>query len=175
MKSVAQVFTSGKECVASNLENIEHLAVAFAYGFCSVFMTFVNKTMLDTYEFDYPFFIMLSQMVFTVVLFEVLRLAGVLKLHSYTIVRGRSFFMPSLFYGLHSVLALTALTNMNIPMYSLMKRCTPFVTLFLGVVVLKKSLPSCRLIAAVAMITGGCIIAGTLLSQLQEDIRIHLR
>ena len=34
MKSVAQVFTSGKECVASNLENIEHLAVAFAYGFC---------------------------------------------------------------------------------------------------------------------------------------------
>ena len=156
------MLSSVKECVTSNLENMGHLLAALAYGFMSVFMTFVNKTMLDTYKFDYPFFIMLSQMVFTVIIFELLRLAGVIKLHSYTLARGKSFFLPSLFYGLHSVLALSALTNMNIPMYSLMKRCTPFATLFLGVIVLNKNLPSCRLVCSVAMITGGCVIAGNL-------------
>ena len=160
--SPVTMLSSIKECITSNLENIAHLLAALAYGSTSVFMTFVNKTVLDTYKFDYPFFIMLAQMVFTVVLLELLRLGGLIKLHSYTFTRGKSFFLPSLFYGLHSVLALSALTNMNIPMYSLMKRCTPFVTLFLGIVVLNKSLPSCRLVCSVAMITGGCVIAGNL-------------
>ncbi len=145
----------------SNSDHCLELLAAVGYGTCSVGMTFVNKALLATFSYNYPFFIMTTQMLFTMVLFDALRVFNVLDIPAYSLARGRSFLFPSLFYGLHSVLALSALTNMNIPMYSLLKRCTPLVTLFLGVTLLKKDAPSWRLISAVVMITGGCIVAGT--------------
>ena len=148
------------EKVCGSAGNVAGLVVALMYGFTSVGMTFINKLMLNTFNYDYQFFIMLSQMLFTVFAVETLRYSGFVTIPNYSFSRGRTFLFPSVFYGLHSVLCLAALTNMNIPMYSLMKRCTPFVTLLLGVLVLKKGPPGWKLAMSVGMITGGCFIAG---------------
>ena len=39
------------------------LAAAVFYGVCSGSMSFINKAVLTTYDFDFPCFIMFSQMV----------------------------------------------------------------------------------------------------------------
>ncbi len=148
------------EKVCGSAANVMGFLVALMYGFTSVGMTFINKLMLNTFNYDYQFFLMLSQMLFTAFAVETLRLSGMATIPNYDLSRGRKFFLPSVFYGLHSVLCLAALTNMNIPMYSLMKRCTPFVTLLLGVFVLKKGAPGWKLATSVGMITGGCFVAG---------------
>ena len=45
--------------------------------------------------------------------------------------------------------SLTALNGMNIPMYGAIKRCTPFVNLFLSVTILNKPWPSNLLVLSV--------------------------
>merc|ERR1712223_601344 len=47
----------------------------------------------------------------------------------------------------------------NIPMYGSIKRCTPLVSLILSVVVLRKSIPSKKIVLSILLITFGCLIA----------------
>ena len=140
------------------------LLAAFAYGGCSVGMAFANKALLTSYHFKYQFTLIFAQMVFTAVVLEVLRRLDKVTLPAYTLRRGYNFIMPSLFYAGHSVLSLSALTGMNIPMYGVLKRCAPITTLFLGTVVLGKGLPSMRTCVAIVLITVGCFIAGNYIS-----------
>ncbi len=84
-------------------------------------------------------------MLVTVILLDGLRLSGRLsssQLSAYTAREGLLFLPASLCFALHSTLSLSALHGMNIPMYGAIKRCTPLVNLALGVLVLKKALPS---------------------------------
>lgn len=136
------------------------LVIAFLYGFCSASMAFANKAVLSSYNFDYPFFLVTCQMVFAIILLESLRLAGGTSLVKFTFERGRSFILPSIFYAIHSVLSLSALSGMNIPMYGVIKRCSPVVILFLSAILLKKGWPQFSIIMSVSLITMGCIIAG---------------
>ena len=130
------------------------------YGVCSISMAFLNKVLLNTYKFDFPYTIMVGQMLFTVALLETLNALQFISIPTYSLQRGRTFFLPSLFYAAYSVLALTALSGMNIPMYSVIKRCTPGVNLVIAVCILKKGLPSRKISLAVAMMCIGCLIAG---------------
>ncbi len=136
------------------------LISAVLYGLCSMMMAFANKALMNTYNFDYQFVLMTCQMLFTAVLLDGLRLFGGLDLPAYTLDKGLQFMLPSMFYGIHSVLSLAALSGMNIPMYGVIKRCAPFMTLLLGICILGKAKPSFRVFAAVGLITVGCLIAG---------------
>ena len=99
-------------------------------------------------------------MIFTILTFECLRLTKAVALEPYSFERGKSFILASLFYAANCILALSALSGMNIPMYGAVKRCAPLAILVLSVIVLKKGYPSCRVVSAVLLITIGCIIAG---------------
>ncbi|XP_034314453.2 uncharacterized protein [Magallana gigas] len=133
---------------------------AVMYGTCSVSMAFINKALMTTLEFDFPVFIMVIQMVFTITLLEVLSCVNLINLPRYTIQRGKSFALPAFFYGVNSVLGLSALSHMNVAMYGVLKRCVPLVTMFLSVVVLKKSHPTRATTLSVILLTMGCVVAG---------------
>ena len=62
--------------------------VAVCYGACSITMAFANKALLTLFLYDYEFFIMASQMAFTVVVLEVLRLSVRVNLMRYNFERG---------------------------------------------------------------------------------------
>lgn len=106
---------------------------------------------------------MASQMLFTLIVLEMLSAFGVLVMPKYTLERGKMFALPALFYGINSVLALSALSHMNIALYGVLKRCVPMVTMLLSVAVLKKDWPSRLTIVSVVLLTFGCIVAGNLI------------
>lgn len=143
--------------------NTSSFLAAFLYGSCSVLIAFVNKLLMTSYDFNFPVFIMASQMLFTLIVLEMLSAFGVLVMPKYTLERGKMFALPALFYGINSVLALSALSHMNIALYGVLKRCVPMVTMLLSVAVLKKDWPSRLTIVSVVLLTFGCIVAGNLI------------
>lgn len=152
---------AGKHPILNKIgANLASCFAAVLYGTCSVSIAFINKFLMTTLEFDYPVFIMIIQMLFTIVLLEILSWFGVIEMPRYTLERGKMFAFPALFYGLNSVLALSALSHMNIALYGVLKRCVPMVTMILSVVILKKGWPSVQTIGSVIFLTVGCIIAG---------------
>ena len=146
-------------------------AVAAFYFTCSISMNFLNKAVVSSYEFNYPFFIMSCQMVVTVVVLDLLRLLRLAKLPAYSLRDGAAFLSCSLAFTLHSTLSLIALHGMNIPMYGAIKRCTPLVNLALSVVVLKKAMPSSLLTSSVGIIAAGALVAS--LGDLQFDLHAY--
>lgn len=140
---------------------------AIFYGVCSTSMAFINKTVVTSYDFNFTFFIMACQMICSIISLEILRIANIIQLPKYTLKEGSAFKWPSLFYAIHSITALHALSGMSIPMYAAIKRCAPIVTLILSVFVLRKPCPKLTLIASVVLITFGCLIAG--IGDLQFD------
>ena len=93
------------------------LLVAVFYFTCSISMNFLNKAVVSSYDFNYPFFIMACQMVATVIFLDISRLLKLSKLSPYSLKEGVDFLPASLSFALHSTLSLIALHGMNIPMY----------------------------------------------------------
>lgn len=135
------------------------ISVAIFYFICSISMNFLNKAVVSSYNFNYPFTIMACQMIMTIVFLDLLRLSGYIQVQGYSLQEGAEFLPASLSFSLHSTLSLIALHGMNIPMYGALKRCTPLVNLVLSVVVLKKPFPSPLLVTSVGVITVGVFIA----------------
>ena len=136
------------------------LLAAVFYGTCSVSSAFVSKALMDTLEFDFPVTIMVSQMIYTILVLELLNVLRIVEMPAFTLKRGYSFAAPAFFYGTNSVLALTALSHMNIAMYGVLKRCVPISTMLLSVLILKKGFPSRNTMIAVTLLSTGCVIAG---------------
>ncbi|XP_071545800.1 uncharacterized protein [Panulirus ornatus] len=136
------------------------LIAALLYGVLSLSMAFLNKTVINHYGFNFPFFILSCQMMLAVTVLEVMRATGKFGLPSITVSSVKMFAFPSFCYSLHATLSLMALEGMNIPMYGALKRCTPLVNLVLAVMYLRKPVPSPLVITSVLVITVGCLIAG---------------
>ena len=136
------------------------LFIAFAYGVCSASMTFINKALLTTYSFDFPTFLVATQMIATILILELLRFSSILQFKEYTMERGKGFLIPSVFYALNSVLALWALSGMNVAMYGTLKRCAPLFILILGPTMFHKPRPQLKIVCSVAFMSLGFVIAG---------------
>jgi len=145
--------------------------VAVFYFLCSISMNFLNKAVVSSYEFNYPFFIMACQMIVTVIFLDLFRILKLIKLPAYTLKEGGEFLPCSLSFALHSTLSLMALHGMNIPMYGAIKRCTPLVSLILSVLVLKKTFPSILLTSSIGIITLGAFVAS--LGDFQFDLHAY--
>ncbi|XP_071106632.1 uncharacterized protein [Haliotis cracherodii] len=148
------------EPITSMSTTVKGTMAAVFYGVCSVATAFISKALMTSMKFDYPVFIMVVQMMFTILLLETLSFLGVLDLPRYSLARAKKFVWPALFYGANAVLALTALAHMNIAMYGVLKRCVPISTMLLAIVILKKGFPSRLTLVAVVMLSMGCVVAG---------------
>ena len=60
-----------RQCIKS--ENSKSFGAALFYGLCSISMNFINKAVISSYEFNFPFFIMICQMVVTILILDGLR------------------------------------------------------------------------------------------------------
>lgn len=134
--------------------------VSLFYFTCSISMNFLNKAVVSSYHFNYPFFIMACQMLSTLVFLDLMRTLKLNTLSAYSLRDGVEFLPCSLSFATHSTLSLIALHGMNIPMYGAIKRCTPLVNLVLSVVVLRRPSPSPLLTFSVGLITLGVFVAG---------------
>lgn len=139
---------------------IRGTAAAIFYGVCSVSMAFLNKILMDSYDFDFPISILVFQMGTTIIILYALRFLRFIDLPGYTLKDGYLFALPAFFYSANSVLALLSLSHMNVAMYGVLKRCAPMVTLLLSVFILKRGLPSALTLTSIGLLTTGCVIAG---------------
>merc|ERR1719336_2608274 len=123
-------------------------------------MNFLNKAVVSSYAFNFPFFILACQMAVTIILLHLLRFLRVLQVPNLSLKGSLDFLPCSGCFATHSSLSLIALHGMNIPMYGAIKRCTPLVNLVLSVMVLRKPFPSVLLTFSIGIITIGVLIAG---------------
>ena len=62
---------------------------AVFYGCCSLSMNFLNKAILSSYSFNYPFYIMACQMLVTIVALHIIRASSHTSLTQYDIQDGK--------------------------------------------------------------------------------------
>ena len=62
---------------------------ALFYGFCSLSMNFLNKAILSSYSFNYPFFIMASQMFVTILVIQIIKIFSSSSITHYSINEGK--------------------------------------------------------------------------------------
>jgi len=136
------------------------LLAALLYGASSISLTFLNKAVLSSYDFNFPFLVLTLQILVTIATLEVLCHLEVISLPPYTLRQGLDFLWPSVFCALHSSLSLYALQGLNVPMYGAIKRCAPLVTMLLSARLLNKPPAPAPLKLSVGVITVGCLLAG---------------
>ena len=146
MESKVSLTAEGRSKVSASRTDLisKSFGAALFYGASSISLNFINKAVLSGFGFNFPFFIMTSQMAANLVLYSGLGALGLVSnpssLRSVRTWSGEnaSFMWASLAFALHSALSLYALHGMNIPMYGAIKRCTPIVSLVMSVLILKK-------------------------------------
>jgi solute carrier family 35 protein len=164
-----------------------HVQSALLYGIMSTGMVFANKILLTKIKFNFPIVIIFVEMC---IHFSVISLLGkmqVLKNIDFNIIKmitstekknhGKYLVLSVVFYILHSLSALKALSKMNIPMYVIFKRCVPFANLILSYFLFDKNpftytSNSIQTVTSILLMTLGVIIAG--LGDLTFDLSAYL-
>ena len=139
----------------------------------SATMVFANKFLLNYWDFSYPMLIVSTELFLNALfisLFSYLKLIDKVNFNSLHIVtedsNGKYFMSAALFYLMHSITSLKALSKMNIPMYVIFKRCVPLVNLFLSAFFFKKNAfntktkHSSNIILSIFLMTFGVFVAG---------------
>ncbi|XP_067949330.1 uncharacterized protein [Watersipora subatra] len=132
---------------------------ALLYGITSTSMAFLNKLVLAVYDFNFPMTIMTAQMAVTFTILQVLNHFNFLQLTPLSRKNLTQFSGPTFFYSLNGVLSLAALGQMNLTMYSVLKRNGPLVTMLLSALILNKKFPGSKVVIAVCMMSIGCVVA----------------
>lgn len=129
------------------------------YGFCSGSMNFLNKFILSVWSFHEPGTIMFAQMIFLSAGLHMLKSMGKITLVDYSNEKARIFLPLTIIYSINSIMSLSALTGMNIPMYNAIRRCVPIASLVLGFCMLRKQKTTVNIIISIFIITAGTFIA----------------
>lgn len=134
------------------------LSVCFFYIMVSSSMVFANKALSYTFNFRTTNFLLLCQMVFTVLLLRTLRILRIIELSDFQYSRARQVAPVSVFYSLNAAVALVALRELSVPSYTLIKRLAPLLTISLEAVLLKK-FASRQIVIALLVMSLGTVIA----------------
>lgn len=168
-----------------------HLPSAIFYGSMSTVMVFSNKYLFSQWNFNSPIFLILVQMFSNLLLIFLFNYSpkisqnfkidtNIKKLFQFDYKNKSKVFnlriLIALFYSLHSVLSLKALSGLNIPIYIMFKRCTPFVNLVLSIFVFQntetKKRHSKNIILSILMMTIGVVVAS--IGDLEFDLFSYL-
>lgn len=119
-----------------------HIPSASIYFFLSSIMVFGNKYLINEWGFNYPVALISIQSILTLVsLYLISKYTSFIKIELFSIANSDKLyyqFLTALFYSLHSITALTALSGLNIPIYATFKRCGPLVNLILSYIMFQK-------------------------------------
>ena len=98
-----------------------HPPSMITYGVLSFSMAFVNKAVFELADFRNSLFIILVQLIFVLLSFQVLSYTGLMPKPVMTRNDVRTFLVPSIFYCLSTVLSLQALMKLNVAVYVVIK------------------------------------------------------
>lgn len=140
---------------------------ALFYGVVSGSMSFLNKIVLTSYRFNFPDVVMFAQVTLTSIFVEIARLLGLCDIPRWSLQRGTEFAIPSLCFAAHTILALSALSELSIPIYNVLRRMLPLASLMMAIFILKKP-QSRRISCAIGSIVIGTFLAGA------GDLSFHL-
>lgn len=141
------------------MANYRGPVVAALYGGMSVASVFINKGIFHVYKFNYPYTLVLGQTVFTLLLLQLMRRLGVIKLGAFQLYIFRRVFLLSFAFLLKLLLDMSALNRVNIPMYGVLKSSTTPFVLALDYAMRGKR-ASLRVQLAVYTTTLGGVVAG---------------
>jgi solute carrier family 35 protein len=144
---------------AARLALLKGLFAASLYGFISISITFFNKAVLASYNFQYPNLMTLFQMLCSLLLLEMMRLTG--KIHYATFnmkTAWKTFPLAISFVGM-VLTGLAALKYLNIPMFNALRRITTLFTM-IGEYYLVGTHESTAVQISVYAMVFGAIIAG---------------
>ncbi|KAM9982378.1 hypothetical protein ACTFIZ_006912 [Dictyostelium cf. discoideum] len=130
------------------------------YGSVSLCQTIFNKKVMTTYDFNASNFLLFNQMVVTIVILHILKHFNILKINTNFEKETIKKLMPLSFcYIINVLLGLDSLKQLNIPMYSALKRLVAVVILVMEYFILKKVSPP-KIIASVVVMVIGAVVAG---------------
>lgn len=134
------------------------LAACCFYIVVSASMVFVNKALTYTYGFRSTNFLLLLQMIFTIVLLRCLRVVGIVDFAEFERSKAMQVAPVSIFYSLNAAVALVALRELSVPSYTLIKRLSPIFTLTLEYLLLGKS-TTLPIAASLVVMVSGTVLA----------------
>lgn len=111
-----------------------HIPSALFYSLTSIIMVFGNKFLLNYWNFDCIIFLILTELILNVLCISFLNYRNGHGIFNFQLKRDHVKYqlLSAFFYCLHSVLSLKALNGLNIPVYTIFKRCTPLANLVLS-------------------------------------------
>ncbi|XP_051852800.1 UDP-N-acetylglucosamine/UDP-glucose/GDP-mannose transporter isoform X1 [Antechinus flavipes] len=140
------------------------LLSALFYGTCSFFIVLVNKTVLTTYSFPSPLVLGIGQMATTIVILYVSKLNKIIQFPDFNKnVPVKLFPLPLLYVGNH-ISGLSSTSKLSLPMFTVLRKFTIPLTLFLEVIILRKQYSLNTIVSVFAIILGAFIAAGSDLS-----------
>uniref|UniRef100_A0A3P9JIL6 Solute carrier family 35 member D3 n=1 Tax=Oryzias latipes TaxID=8090 RepID=A0A3P9JIL6_ORYLA len=135
------------------------VSVAVAHGVFSGSLNILLKFLISNYHFTFLTLIQFLTSFTAAVTLETLRRLGRVQIPPFSMQLSK-FASVCILSTLQSTLTLWSLRGLSLPMYVVFKRCLPLVTLSIGACVLRNGLPSLGVVTAVAITTGGAVLAG---------------
>lgn len=133
--------------------------VLFFFAGSSLGAIFINKTCLTGYHFRYPFTLVLGQMLFAVLLLSILHVLGYRTIPAADRRELMSLAVPTALFTSNVVVGLSALSLVNIPMFSAFRRLTLLFVMAAEYVFLKKTHSRGIMYTVVVMTIGAFISA----------------
>lgn len=143
---------------ASLQENLYVLAVILFFAVSSLSAIFINKSCLSGYGFNFPFTLLMGQMIFSLLTLSLMDLLGPARLPVLTRSQQMRVLLPTLLFIANVVVGLSALSLVNIPMFSAFRRLTLLFVMAAEYIMLSKRY-SRSLIAAVVTMTVGAFVS----------------
>ncbi|XP_045917170.1 solute carrier family 35 member D3-like [Micropterus dolomieu] len=136
------------------------ISVAVAYGVSTGCLNIVMKLLVSNYHFDFLMLLQLLTSSTTALTLEILRRLGKVKIPPFSIQLAKEFGPVCILSTLQSSLTLWSMRGLSLPMFVVFKRCLPFLTLGIGMCVLRNGMPSIGVVISVIITTAGAALAG---------------
>ncbi|KAL6766751.1 hypothetical protein ACKKBG_A37200 [Auxenochlorella protothecoides x Auxenochlorella symbiontica] len=133
--------------------------ICIQYGVVSVSITLFNRAVFSVYQFNFPAFVTLIQLLVSILYIYTLKYSGRLRVGALTIEGARRVAPLALFWWLYVVSGVTALRFLNVPMYSVLRRSTTLVVVA-GEYLAFHKVPTGLSLMGLGLMTGGAIVAG---------------
>ncbi|PAV74655.1 hypothetical protein WR25_25652 [Diploscapter pachys] len=105
----------------------------------SIFCSVMGKIVVTRFFFDYPIVILMIQTASTLMLIEMLRVIGILKIAPYAFEKGRQVFLPSVLLSIANWLTVSSFEGVGMPAFDAVKRFTPIAILLVVGIYKKRS------------------------------------
>lgn len=140
------------------------LAVCLLYGCTSISLTFFNKAIFSVYNFRFPCFVTLVQIIVCLFILSVARLLRLIKPPPLSLPLVKHVYPLTVCWWLYVVSGIAALRNLTIPMFSTLRKSTALIVLILEAFLLSKRAKPSIWISIIIMVAGGFVAGVTDLS-----------